>query len=735
MALPPGLAGASPQVVQQQAAVVAQALPTPDPVPVAGPAPAPVRRPLPARQVGQIAGRPPVPMATPAYAAITDPIPAATKRIETAANRILTEQSLPQVTATPGGHMPDLAPGLGQPLTRDQRRMILLGEPAMDAAQITPEEKARLKAIREQILAPPATDGAAPDAGVPPTPLKVTSVPLPPAELTVAERDLFTGALARLLADTAVESQAILDGIKGASETFPGGRLLADTYGIPALGKAWLPKLADAVRGAAVPQAEAMGVAGKTLDDAVTARRAAVEAQREQARAALQQQGDQATAVAAGNADARLADAAQAKAVAADARKRPDALGRSPRPGFRAIAEAAVARIQDKVSEAIARFRLQEKERTKALDDARARQLAAYEAAVTADELAAAKANGVLADKPALTDPAAAQNARRRVSAATNTAKTWLAEQTRLLSVEVDRLKAQASAIAAGYITDVEAEGANAYRDLKAWGATQDGAAEGWWQDSVRELDRWADQTYQTATTWAGVQGRLARLEMQRDLQRIREEIDLQLTTKGEDAAKFAAMTAEQRRRFVDMVLASPQEQSNATSDLARGLEQRLVAANRPAFDDQIMAEVVALPKEQWEAIEYLARSKNQDFSAASRSDLIYKSGVDKIGTDEDAIFGALGGLQPIELEAVKKHYANFHGDLYNDLDSELSGDEWRRAQALMRGDAGGAAAEAIHDAVFGPGTNEKEIMTALRGLTPQQRIEADKHYRDQYGQ
>src|SRR3954471_8245421 len=44
VALPPGLAGASPQVVQQQAAAVAQALPAPDLVQVAGPAPAPVRR-------------------------------------------------------------------------------------------------------------------------------------------------------------------------------------------------------------------------------------------------------------------------------------------------------------------------------------------------------------------------------------------------------------------------------------------------------------------------------------------------------------------------------------------------------------------------------------------------------------------------------------------------------------------------------------------------------------------
>jgi hypothetical protein len=409
--------------------------------------------------------------------------------------------------------------------------------------------------------------------------------------------------------------------------------------------------------------------------------------------------------------------------------------GRPPHPGFRDVAEAAVARIQDKVSEAIARFRLQERERLKSLDDARARQLAACEAAVTADELAAAKANGVLADKPATTDPEAAQNARRRVSAATSAAKAWLTEQTKVLTTGVDRLKAEASATATGYVADVETEGANAYRDLKAWGSAQDGAAEDWWRDSVRDLDRWADQTTQTATTWAGVQGRLARLEMQRDLQRIREGIDKRLSTEGEDAAKYAAMTAEQRRHFVDAVLASPAAQSGVAAGLAKGLEQRLVEAERPKFDAGIVAEIEALPKEQWEAIDYLAKATDPDFSAAKRSDTIYKSGVDKIGTDEDAIFDALSGLSELEREAVKKRYAQFHGDMYHDLDGEMSGDEWRRAQALMRCDVGGAAAEAIHDAVWGPGTDEKKIMGALRGLTPQQRIDADKHYFKQYGQ
>src|SRR5262249_1608469 len=45
------------------------------------------------------------------------------------------------------------------------------------------------------------------------------------------------------------------------------------------------------------------------------------------------------------------------------------------------------------------------------------------------------------------------------------------------------------------------------------------------------------------------------------------------------------------------------------------------------------------------------------------------------------------------------------------------------------------AAAEAIHDAVWGPGTNEAQIMKALRGLTPEERKAADEYYKSKYGE
>ena len=331
--------------------------------------------------------------------------------------------------------------------------------------------------------------------------------------------------------------------------------------------------------------------------------------------------------------------------------------------------------------------------------------------------------------------PPSSGGTRDRVSKVINAAKAWVDARAKLLESEVKRLKDETAAAIKANITAVEDEGAAAFRALRAWGDSQDGAVETWWQDSASNLESWADKTHETATTWAAAQGKLARLQMQRDLEAVRASVETQLVTEGEEAERFSKMAADQRQRFVDMVVTSEANRPNIATGLAAGVRQRVTVAQRAAVEDAFMADALALPSHQWKAMEALAQSKNASFKADVRSDTIYKSGEGKLGTDEKAIFDALTGLTPLELAAVKAHYATNYGDLYAHLDSEMSGDEWRRAKALMAGDRGIAAAEAIHDAVWGPGTDEKAIMDALRGLNPDERKAAEQYYQDQYGE
>ena len=725
---------ASPDAARASAAATAAAMPSP-PAPagaasLAPPARAPRSRAAAARR---IAGPPPVPMVEPSFADLPDPIAPATARIEEVANRILPAQSLPALQASPGGHLPILA-APEHPISDEDRRLIVLGEAAMDRAGLsreggTPgpneetagETRARLSALRTQLLAPPtpAADGAPPAPVARPV-VTVTAQPLPPSEITVAEQQLFARVLARTIVAGEAGGEAVLHDIKRDMRNYPNDTLNSPYHpALVALGHDRVTVLTTRITDRANATARAMGAAGAVLDGAVAARRAVVaQAQAEEA-AGMCLVAQDATGAIAATADTRLADAATARGAAADARRRARA-GPAPAPGFRAVAEGAVARIQAKVSEAIARFRLQKAERARELDAARDRVIAGYDLAVAADRVAAERAEGL---GPGQTPPATATMlavARGRVNAAHNSARMERNRHVRDLEAAVDRLKASANAICDANIVAVEDEGAAAFRALRDWGATEDGAAEAWWAGTVADLDRWADAAHATATTWAEAEGRLARLEMQRDLARQTASIERAIRRDAEQAAGYAQLTEDRRRDYVATILSDARE-PDFIDRMNEDVRRREVAAARAEIEPEVERQLMALPRDQWEAVEYAAKALNSGFNARERASAIKTAGYDKwVSTDEATIYSNLEGLRPIELAAVTKCYGEIRGSdtaLYDDLDHIMSGDEWRRAQALMSGDVVAAAAEAIHDAAWGPGTNEPQIRAALRSI------------------
>lgn len=717
----------SADAVVTSAAATASAMPHPR----AGAAPAlpaRARRPPPRREAAvAIPGPPPVPKLQPSFADIPDPIQPATLRIQEVANRTLPEQALPPLSASPGGHMPVVPE---QPISSDQRRLIMLGEPAMDTAGLshasdppTPgdprpgSERARLLAIREAILRPlaPAPEGA---AAAPPAPsLTLRSPPLPAADVTLAEQELFSALLARLSVDTEESARRVLRDIKASMRDYPGGVLNStDHDGLDGLGRDKLPELGTRLGDRVNATARTMGAAGAMLDQAVTARRQELESA-----AAAEAEGRDTTSAAAIEAAetaarSRFDAASTARSTAEEARLRARAAGPAPVPGFRATAEAAVARIQAKVSEAIAGFRLQKADRARELDAARDRIISAYELSVAADEVAAQEANPAPASP---TDLTGLLTSRRRVSAAINRAREWRDREVAALRTIVQQHKNAANTASDTNITDVEDQGAAAFRDLRAWGGTQEGASEQWWQDSVADLDRWAEAAHDTASTWAEAEARLARMELQRDVGRIRERMERSIAENAENAAAYALMTEDQKRDFIVRTV-STSSQPNFLDQLSTSLMTRQVAQERDAIEPEIESQLRSLPRGKWEDIEYAAQAKNPGFRAQERSNAIYTAGYDKYGTDAPTIYAQLEGLRPIELDAVTKCYGERRESdtaLYDDLDAEFSGDEWRRAEALMVGDPVAAAVEAIHDAAWGPGTSVPQIMAALRSI------------------
>jgi hypothetical protein len=717
------------QALQQQASAVAKGLPQP-PAPAKGAAAPPKRRAAPRKAARQPEGPPPIPMVKPSYAEVADPIPEATKRIETAANQKLPERALPAAEPSPGGHMPDFS---ARPLTATQRQLLKVGEEALKDAQLPADQAERVAKMRERLLAPPEP---APVAGppLPPAQIKVAFKTLPPAEITVAEQELFTNVLARLSADTGKQAREVLDAIKAGMSDYPEKALFnTDFPALRTLGEAsLLPGIEQKLKTNVAGVAESIGAAGKILDDAVAVRREEIKTHPERSAVALQAEADALVGVSVADTAARLAEAEQAKAVAEDAKDKAKILAQKPKPGFKDMAEAAVSRIRDKVADAIARFKFQEKERLLDLDQARAKQLAAYEDAAAADQVVAAKANAP--PTGGKLNPVALLQASKRNSDVINAAAAWVTKMTTALDIAVDGFKADVRAQTADWIKAVEEEGATAFRDLRAWGDAQEGGTESWWQDNARKLDAWAAATHDSASAWANIEGRLARLQLQRDLQVVRWSIDDKLANDQELGADYQALTEGRKKEFVDSVFA---ERREAILDgLAAGLVGPLLEAERAPGEKVVDAEILALPNDEWKAVNYLAKLGNSLFDAQASGTAIYNAGEGKWArTDEDTIFDKLSGLRPIELEAIRKYYENEHGPgtLYSHLDGELSGYEWRRAKQLLKGKEGEAAAEVIDNAVSWP-ADGKKIVEVLNGLDPDQRKAAEDYYFKEHG-
>ncbi len=117
-------------------------------------------------------------------------------------------------------------------------------------------------------------------------------------------------------------------------------------------------------------------------------------------------------------------------------------------------------------------------------------------------------------------------------------------------------------------------------------------------------------------------------------------------------------------------------------------------------------------------------------------------------GTDEEAVYGALSGRTPGDVEAIRDAYLRLYDTtLQSDIDDEFSGDELARANRLLQGSAApaenatpaeketattrraGEIAAHLKEAMEGWGTEEDEIFNALEGRTAAELSEIAREY------
>jgi len=116
----------------------------------------------------------------------------------------------------------------------------------------------------------------------------------------------------------------------------------------------------------------------------------------------------------------------------------------------------------------------------------------------------------------------------------------------------------------------------------------------------------------------------------------------------------------------------------------------------------------------------------------------LYKAmhgGLTGLGTDEDAIFKALQGKSQAEIDKLKANYKDHYGrDLSKDLQSELSGKDYQRAQALMSSNQAAADATAVRQGIGTLWNDNAQIHQALAGKTQEERAALAAEYKKQTG-
>jgi len=126
---------------------------------------------------------------------------------------------------------------------------------------------------------------------------------------------------------------------------------------------------------------------------------------------------------------------------------------------------------------------------------------------------------------------------------------------------------------------------------------------------------------------------------------------------------------------------------------------------------------------------------------------------ISGLGTDEEAIYGALAGRTPSDYQAIREAYSHLFSE---DLDAELADDltegelarvrsaldstsevdeaESEEAQVAKRQDRSRSVAEQLRDAMEGLGTEEDQIFNALEGRDASEIDEIRRQYRDLTG-
>ncbi len=691
---------------------------------------------------------PPVPEDLPAsLLSEENPVPGVQELLREASDRTLPDQTPPRLVRTPQNNLPVLDRSPVSPGTLRRLQNIDIETPPVGERE--EGQRNQLLEIRRQLTDRlEITEGE----GVLPA-----FVDVPPPEHPVipeGNKVQLSQALARLLENPTGEARRMV--ARACGSAFVGSvlnnieatRNLGDDTMVSEFSEVLGTQL-DAIRMEA-------GIAAEDVDAEVQKRREQLDARREAQEQELQMSlVDERAELA--EANQHVADTVAGARAAMDERAE-DVQAAMGGENQRAAIEARRDRLLQDITRHVAResanYQRAGETRARELDAAERQQIAAYRFAVQQDEFQLNQNRNRIqlteAQRERVTggvDPV-----QFRIQELVAESNSWLQERLRTVRREFRTMKDAASTWTTSNRNAIQSAGENARQQIRDWASEQLGEETSWWDDLMAMIDDWLGQAEADAEAWETVQNQETAVVASGYVDMLNQvEAAANAGITEEQMLARSNLTAEERA-IIHAYFNPPPGQvgRDPIGAVAVGIRERIYRQRAGELKGRLESMVLdgsfgVSGRAHVAVLEKVGQAYTPGFNAwdrATRLHAAFYPGITGLGTEEDQVFSALAGLNPVQAKAVRLAYQTEYGEsLESALRSEMSsGGEINRATALLSGNQAAADAAALHmamDETFlgtGWGTDRDVIMTTLRNKTPEQ-IEAIRAaYAEAYG-
>ena len=650
---------------------------------------------------------PPVPAELPnALSSPDNPVPDIQQPLQQASNRTLPDQTPPVLVRTPRNNLPQMG---RRPLPPDRiRELSRFLEEGPQVSDPSNQARTRLQLQWEALMTQPS-----PQEGEGQQQALVDVPPPQQAQVPPENRAKLSQALARLLQDPTGEARRMIERARGSA--FIGG-ILNRVEATQNLGEDMVPDFAgvfgrqlDAIR-------EEAGIAADELDAAVEARRLELEQERQAEQEQLQMCiADEGAAVSAENQAVADAIAGARRGMDAQAEEVQASAGGTDR--VRAI-EGRRDRLIQEVTSYVAgqdsNYRRAGDTRNTELDRLERAQISAYRYAVQQDEFQLNQEPG--------------ERTQLQIQELVAESRDWLREKEREVRSAFRDLKTGAGDTAQGYRDDLREAGNSARESIRTWASNELGEETSFWDRLIAMVQDWFGQAKANAEAWETVQNAenaevaSGYIDMMNQVERAASAGISQ-----QELLQSNQLTSEERA----VIQAYFQEPNDPIHAVAVGLRERIYSQRSGELKSRLESQVLD-GDFHWTVLEEVGRAYTSDFDAGNRASRLHGAfypGLTGLGTEEEEVFSALAGLNPVQAKAVRAAYQDIYDEsLDSALASEMDTDgETNRARALLSGDQAIADAAALHMAMeetwlgTGFGTEEDVIFRTLRNKSPEE--------------